>query len=244
MYKYSLDDKLYPSLKIHVLPMTVKWLQKTWPSQILYFLSNTLSVGLQFQISCCIATASADFFWVQTGPVTFSDRLGQMLKEPGQHSVVNERDTDPRGTIWTSGYLATSWFLINKWCGRRQSCINTCWETAVTRRGTALGIITWSQHSRAHIKAKHVGHPIFFTFCFSFAFHTTHCSAGVRWLPPCEPWGAELPGQLTSAASGLRSTHGSLAGLVLRWFDMVIKYKQLIFPSHKKEKHQNLAIYL
>lgn len=130
--------------------------------------------------------------------MTFSDRLGQMqlLKEPGQHRVVNERDTDPLGTIWTSGYLATSRFLINEWCSRRQSCINTCWEAAVTWRGTALRIITWSQHPQAHIKAEHVGHPIFFLFPLVLLFtpHTAQPDS-VSCLPPCEPWGAELPGQ-------------------------------------------------
>lgn len=175
---------------------------------------------------------SADFFWAWTGPMTFSDRLGQMqsLKELGQQRVVNERNTDLQGKIWTSGYFATSWFLINKWCSRRKTCINTCWEAAVTRRGTALGIITWSQYSGAHIKAEHAGDTFFF---FSFAFHTTDEQPAqlnsLSWLPPreCRASGAELAGQHVCRIRA--SVKSSLAGPVyLPWYGH--KLQTILFP--------------
>lgn len=173
MYKCLHSDKLYPNLKILVLAMTVNWLQP-WPPWTARSPSDPPSAGLQFQISCCTSKAISRFLWAWTGQWHFQVGLASCTRPRSMQRVVNGRNTGLRGKVCPSSFLATSWFLSNKWCSRRQSCINTCWVATITWWGSALALITWSRYPGTHIKAEHAWHLFVPPFFFGFAFYATH----------------------------------------------------------------------
>lgn len=119
---------------------------------------------------------------------------------------------------------------------RRQSGTNACWEAAVTRRGTALGIITWSWYSGAHIKAEHAGHPVFFLFSLVLFFtprtnnlRSYTALADSHHVSP-RPWELSWLAS-TSAGSGLQSSPRPLAGCACParvWYGY--KLQKILFP--------------